>query len=95
MITVDTILAAEHDHAGGPCFLGIDIGIRRDLFVIVVLELVGDVYWVRQIVAEARISFEAQDAHLARIMQTYEIKSCAPAMRLNRKLGKKQGHVTN
>ncbi len=82
-IDIDTILAAEHDHAGrpdkytgGPCFIGIDIGIRRDLFVIVVLELVGDVYWVREIVAEARISFEAQDAHLARIMKTYRVAKC-------------------
>lgn len=64
----DLINSVEHDHAGipenylgGPCFTGEDIGIRSDLFVLWVLELVGDVLWTREIVTRKRASFAEQD----------------------------------
>jgi|GEM_PF-4892570 len=48
----DLITPVEHPAAGlpglyqgGPCFVGVDIAARRDLFVIWVDELVGDVAW--------------------------------------------------
>lgn len=76
----DLINSCEHDHAGipehyqgGPCFIGIDIGIRRDLFVIWVLELVGDVLWTREIIARRRISFAEQDALEDDVFRRYNV----------------------
>jgi phage FluMu gp28-like protein len=37
-------------------FIGVDIGARHDLFVIWVLEAVGDVLWTREVIARQRIS---------------------------------------
>jgi len=54
-LTWEMIVSAEHPdagkpelYAGGPCFVGNDIGRRRDLSVIWVLEKVGDVLWTRE-----------------------------------------------
>jgi len=70
--------ACEHDAAGdpdgyqgGPCFVGVDIGARSDLFVIWVLEAVGDVLWTREIIARKRISFADQDELLADVFRRY------------------------
>jgi phage FluMu gp28-like protein len=60
-------------YEGGPCFVGVDIGRRRDLFVIIVLERVGDVLWQRELVSERRLSFAAQAAELDRVMQSYRV----------------------
>ncbi|MEO5332144.1 MAG: terminase family protein [Magnetococcus sp. YQC-5] len=60
-------------YQGGPCFVGVDIGARRDLFVIWVMELVGDVFWTRKIVAERRISFAQQDALLDEVMRQFRV----------------------
>lgn len=60
-------------YAGGECFIGIDISARNDLFVIWVLEKVGDILWTREIVAEKGISFAQQDAILDRIMRRYKV----------------------
>lgn len=62
----------EHYH-GGPCFVGVDIGARNDLFVIWVLELVGDVLWTRQIIARKRISFAEQAALLDQVFAHYRV----------------------
>jgi phage FluMu gp28-like protein len=79
----DLIATVENDHAGlpahyqgGACFVGVDIGLRRDLFVIWVLEQVGDVLWTREIVALKRASFAEQDAALARVFFTYNVMRC-------------------
>ena len=76
----DLISACEHPEAGKPaayagglCFVGIDIAARNDLFVIWVVELVGDVLWTREIIARRRISFAEQDALLAEVMQRYRV----------------------
>lgn len=68
-LSYDLIGAAEHplagepaQYAGGPCFVGVDIARRKDLFVIWVLEAVGDVLWTREVIARRRISFAEQDA---------------------------------
>jgi phage FluMu gp28-like protein len=76
----DLINQVEHDQAGkpelyqgGPCFVGVDIGARRDLFVIWVLEQVGDVLWTREIVERQRIKFSEQDALLDDVFARYKV----------------------
>jgi phage FluMu gp28-like protein len=63
-------------YQGGPCFVGVDIGARNDLFVIWVDELVGDVAWCREIITGKRISFADQDALLDEVMQRYRVARC-------------------
>jgi phage FluMu gp28-like protein len=60
-------------YQGGPCFIGVDIAARNDLFVIWVLELVGDVLWTRKVIARRRISFAEQDALLAEVFRDYRV----------------------
>ena len=57
--------------AGGQTFIGVDVARRRDLFVIVVLELVGDVLWVREIIEARGITFSEQDALLDEAVARY------------------------
>jgi phage FluMu gp28-like protein len=82
-LSFDLIDAAEHDkagdpglYAGGPCYVGVDIAARNDLFVIWVVELVGDVLWTREIVARRRISFAEQDALLDGVFERYRVLRC-------------------
>lgn len=63
-------------YGGGPCFVGVDIAARNDLFVIWVLEQVGDVLVSREIVAKKRILFAEQDALLADVMRRYRVVRC-------------------
>lgn len=79
-LSFDLINSVENDHAGipehysgGPCYVGVDIGLRRDLFVIWVCEQVGDVLWTREIVAKRRISFAEMDALLDDVMRRYRV----------------------
>lgn len=79
----DLIAACEAETAGNPehyqggsCFVGVDIAARNDLFVIWVLELVGDVLWTREIIARRRISFAEQDQLLAEVMRRYRVVRC-------------------
>lgn len=76
----DLISACEHaeagkpeGYAGGLCFVGVDIAARNDLFVIWVVELVGDVLWTREIIAKKRISFAEQDRLLDEVMKRYRV----------------------
>ena len=79
----DLIAACEHASAGnpahyqgGPCFVGVDIAARNDLFVIWVMEAVGDVLWTREIVARRRISFQEQDQLLDDVFRRYRVVRC-------------------
>jgi len=79
----ELINACEHDRAGqpdaytgGPCFVGVDIGARRDLFVIWVLEAVGDVLWTREIISRRRITFAEQDRLLDAVFERYRVTRC-------------------
>lgn len=79
----ELINSCEHDHAGipehyagGPCYVGVDIAARNDLFVIWVFELVGDVLWAREIIERRRISFAEQDALLDGVFQRYRVLRC-------------------
>jgi len=74
---VENELAGQPDqYAGGPCFVGVDIAARGDLFVIWVAEAVGDVLWTREIVDRKRISFAEQDALLDEVFRRYRVARC-------------------
>ena len=80
----DLINACEHPEAGdprgyrgGPAFVGVDIAARNDLFVIWVVEAVGDVLWTREVIARRRISFAEQDELLDEVFARYRVVRCA------------------
>lgn len=65
--------AAPGGYGGGPCFIGMDFAARGDLTVIAVLEQVGDVLWLRELLELRATSFAAQLAELDRIMRQYRV----------------------
>lgn len=72
--SVEDPLAGEPErYEGGVCFVGVDIGRRNDLFVIWVVEQIGDVLWTREIVELKRAKFADQDAALDEVMQRYRV----------------------
>ena len=82
-LSFDLISSCEDDlagrpelYSGGPCYIGVDIAARNDLFVIWVDELLGDVAWCREVIAKRRISFAEQDALLADVFMRYQIMRC-------------------
>ena len=82
-LSYELIGGVEHERAGhpaaytgGPCFVGVDIGIRGDLFVIWVFEKVGDVLWTREVIVRRRISFAEQDALLDDVFRRYHVVGC-------------------
>ncbi len=77
-LTWDLIRPCEDPEAGksefagsGPFFVGMDIGRRRDLTVIWVVEQVGDVFWTRQVDRLRKATFAAQDEALDQVMKRY------------------------
>lgn len=79
-LSYELISSVEHEQAGiaenytaGHSFIGVDIGIRNDLFVIWVLEAVGDVFWTREIIAKKRASFGEQDMLLDDVFNRYKV----------------------
>lgn len=60
-------------YSGGPCFVGVDIAARNDLFVIWVAEQVGDVLWTREIIERKRIKFAEQDWLLDEVFRRYKV----------------------
>ena len=82
-LSYDLIHGVEDDSAGVPahynagmCYVGVDIGIRNDLFVIWVLEQVGDVLWTREIITRRRASFAEQSDLLADVFERYRVLRC-------------------
>lgn len=76
----ELITSCEHEMAGKPehyqggaCFVGVDIASRNDLFVIWVLEQVGDVLWTREIIERKRITFAEQDMLLDDVFARYRV----------------------
>jgi phage FluMu gp28-like protein len=75
-LTYALIEACEHEqcaqpgfmpgknYAGGPCFVGVDVGRHRDITVIWVLERVGDVLWTRAVIELEKTPLPAQCAML-------------------------------
>ncbi|SFQ14208.1 Mu-like prophage FluMu protein gp28 [Roseivivax halotolerans] len=66
-------LGAPRRYLGGPCFVGIDIAARNDLFVIWVLEKVGTKLLTREVIAKRRITFAEQDMLLDDVMRRYHV----------------------
>ena len=58
-------------YTGGITYIGVDVARRRDLFVIAVLEKVGDVLWVRELITARGITFSEQDALLDEAVGRY------------------------
>ena len=82
-LPLDLIMECEDESAGrpdlydgGPCYVGVDIGTRRDLYVIWVCEQVGDVLWTREVIARQRISFAEQDQLLREVFARYRVARC-------------------
>lgn len=82
-LTWDLIISAEHEDAGKPelyqsgdCYVGMDIGRRRDLTVIWVSEMVGDVLTTREVIRMKNAKFAEQDAELDRVMNYYKVVRC-------------------
>lgn len=82
-LSFDLINSVEHEAAGlpelymgGPCYVGVDIGRRKDLFVIWVFELVGDVLFTRQIVELKNKKFAEQDEALDAVFNSFNVVRC-------------------
>ena len=76
----DLISACESPFAGkpvryngGPCFVGVDIAARNDLFVIWVIEADEGRLVTREVIAEKRLSFARQDELLDDVMRRYRV----------------------
>ena len=74
----DLISAAENPTAGKPeltgsgqTFIGVDIGLRGDLWVAWVLEKVGDVLWTREVRTLRRATFAEHDATLDELIHRW------------------------
>jgi len=72
------IHGAEHADAGKPelysqgvTFIGNDVARRRDLWVLAVLELLGDVLWLRELIVARNIAFSEQDALMDEAVHRY------------------------
>ena len=82
-LSYDLIHGVEHEQAGlpeayggNPVFVGVDIGIRNDLFVVWVLEQVGYVLWTRELITRRRAPFTEQDALLDDVFARYHVIRC-------------------
>lgn len=65
-------------YQGGRCYVGVDIasGRGRDLYVVWVLEQVGDVFWTREVIADNRIGPLQQPEVLADVFARYQVARC-------------------
>lgn len=72
----DELAGLPQHYAGGMCFVGVDIAARNDLFVIWVIEQIGDVFWTREIIIRQRISFAEQDMLLDDVFRRYRVIRC-------------------
>lgn len=79
-LSYDLITSVEDENAGrpelyqgGPCFVGRDIGRRKDLHVIWVWELVGDVLWERKRIEQKRATFADMDAAFDEVMTDFTV----------------------
>ena len=72
----DPRAGVPENYTGGPCYVGVDIAARNDLFVIWVNEKVGDVSWTREVIVRKRIKFAEQDALLDDVFRRYRVMRC-------------------
>ncbi len=67
----DPAAGAPAGYRGGRCWIGVDIARRRDLWVAAVLEAVGDVLWLRELVTRRGITFSEQVGVVADLAGRY------------------------
>ena len=67
----DALAGIPGNYAGGLACIGVDVARRRDLWVAAVLEIVGDVLWLRELAVERGISFSAQRAIVTDLVARY------------------------
>ncbi|WP_419738328.1 hypothetical protein [Ruegeria sp.] len=64
--------AGNPDHRGsGPCYIGVDVARRRDLWVAAVLEDDGGTLWLREIVTLDNKTFAEQRAEMRRLARAH------------------------
>jgi len=64
-------------YQGGSVYVGMDFAARGDLTVIAVLELLGDVLWLRELLELRAVSFAEQLATLDRVLRDYRVVRAA------------------
>ena len=66
--------AARPDlYTGGMCWIGYDVARRKDLAVLAVLEQLGDVLWLRELVVMENTPFRDQRAAVGRLLRDYRV----------------------
>ena len=60
-------------YTGAPCWVGYDVARRKHLAVIAVLEQLGDVLWVRELIVMHDTPFRSQREQLARVLRNYRV----------------------
>lgn len=80
MVTYYLINSVENSSAGlpelyekGNCFIGVDVARRGDLWVAIVLERVGDILWLREMVELKNKTFYTQEETLAELIKKYKV----------------------
>ena len=63
-------------YQGGPCYVGVDIGARKDLYVIWVLEAVDGQLITREIVEMGKGKLRAKHKRLAEVFARYHVVRC-------------------
>ena len=83
-IVLQDYLECAHKHAndparyqGGPCWVGYDVARRVHLAVIAVLEQIGDVLWLRELVVMRDTPYSEQRARLGRVLGEYRVVRAA------------------
>lgn len=67
------ILPTEAPQLAGRCYGGVDIGRKKDLTVIWVIEQLGDVYWTRLLLSLRRTKFSIQRQIIADAIRRYRL----------------------
>lgn len=73
-LTLGDVTAERIAQSNGPLYAGFDVGRKRDLSALWVLEKVGDIFWTRVLRTFDRVSFSAQEGALNQLMQTAGVK---------------------
>lgn len=74
LFDVTSPLGQSGSDTHGSYFAGFDVGRKRDLSVLWVLERVGDVYWTRVLRTFDRVNFTAQEGAVNTLMQSRAVK---------------------
>jgi phage FluMu gp28-like protein len=63
----------------GPCYVGIDIGRKRDLTVVWALEAIGDVLWTREVRVLEKMPYHAQLDEFRALIRALRARACVDA----------------